>query len=69
MELLDTVLRTCDGAKYVDNFVENSIDISTLQLLNEEDLKIIGIDDLNIRKKIIMKAKELQIPLEYVLMK
>lgn len=64
MELLDTVLRTCKAGDYVDNFVQNDVDISNLQLLNDEDLKIIGIDESNIRENIIKKAKELQIPLE-----
>lgn len=64
MELLDSILRTCKAADYIENFVQNDIDLYSLQLLSDDDLKIIGIEESCIRENILEKAKDLQIPLE-----
>nr|CAH7729669.1 unnamed protein product [Callosobruchus chinensis] len=64
MDLLETVLRTCDSEKYIKNFKDNGIDTFALKILSEEDLKLVGIDDEEKRKKLLENISNLQIPTE-----
>lgn len=64
MDLLGTILRSCNAEEYIDNFKNNQIDTFTLKLLREEDLKILGIDQEEKRKNILKCIKDLQTPAE-----
>nr|CAI5833755.1 unnamed protein product [Callosobruchus analis] len=64
MDLLETVLRTCDSEKYIKNFKDNGIDTFSLKILTEEDLKLVGIDDEEKRKNLLEHISNLQIPTE-----
>ncbi|KYB28794.1 hypothetical protein TcasGA2_TC034598 [Tribolium castaneum] len=64
MNILDTVLCTSKAEKYSSNFKQFSIDAFTLKLLNEEDLKILGIEEEEIRLAVLQHANNLQIPAE-----
>ncbi|KAB0792300.1 hypothetical protein PPYR_14259 [Photinus pyralis] len=66
MDLLETVLRSADAESYLDLLMNNNIDISTLPLLSEEELKIIGIDDEAARTRILEKTTRLTIAHEKV---
>lgn len=67
MNLLDTVLCASGAQNYSSNFEEHAIDAFTLKLLNDEDLKILGIAEEEIRSSILKHAESLQIPYEYLL--
>lgn len=61
MDLLESVLRASNAQKYIENFRNYGIDASVLKLLNEDDLKRLGVDDANIRSTLLRNAKNLQI--------
>lgn len=64
MSLLETVLRTSNAYQFLETFRNNGIEAATLPLLRESDLKILGIQDEEIRKSIIKNSTKLQIPCE-----
>lgn len=64
MDLLSTVLRSCNAEQYIENFKTHQVDSFTLKLLNHEDLKIIGINDEEHRNNILKHIDNLQIPCE-----
>lgn len=64
MDLLETILRSCDADKYVNNFKENGIETYILKILVDEDLEAIGVEDAELRAKILNHCKNLQIPTE-----
>lgn len=63
-DIIDTILRAAGGENYVKNFKEYRIDLSCLKLLSDEDLKIIGVDDVQTRNNILRNCSNLQIRLE-----
>lgn len=62
MDLLESVLRASNAQKYIENFRNYGIDASVLKLLDDEDLKRLGVDDPNTRNTILQNAINLQIP-------
>ncbi|CAH1119468.1 unnamed protein product [Phaedon cochleariae] len=64
MDLLQTILRSCQSENYYNNFKNSGIDSYTLKLLTEEDLEDIGIENVVNRKKILKHFSNLQIPTE-----
>ncbi|XP_018567712.1 uncharacterized protein LOC108908238 [Anoplophora glabripennis] len=64
MDLLQSILRTCRAEEYTENFKSNDIDAFTLKILNDEDLKIIGIKEEDVRESILKQVSNLQIPSE-----
>lgn len=64
MDLLSSILRSCNTEKYIDNFKTHQVDSFTLKLLNDEDLDIIGVDNEEDRKKLLKHIENLQIPAE-----
>ncbi|KAJ8968449.1 hypothetical protein NQ317_018132 [Molorchus minor] len=64
MDLLQTVLQSCGAENFVENFKDNSINTFTLKILSDSDLKLIGIEDEDLRSCIINHISNLQIPTE-----
>lgn len=64
MDLLDSILRSAKAEQYIDSFKENGIDTYTLSLLTEKDLKLLKIEDHDIRQNILNRIKSLQIQKE-----
>lgn len=64
MDLFETILRTAGAEKYLNNFKENEIEEDALKLLSDEDLKLIGVEEEEIRANIIKKAQNLQLNIE-----
>lgn len=64
MDLLQSILRTCRAEEYIENFKNNGIDAFTLRILSDEDLKIIGVKEVDIRELILGHVSNLQIPSE-----
>lgn len=64
MDLLETVLRSVNAEKYIEKLKEQNIEASTLPLLTDQDLLILGVDDEDIRKEILDRSSTLQIPHE-----
>ncbi|ERL94324.1 hypothetical protein D910_11605 [Dendroctonus ponderosae] len=64
MDLLETVLRSCQAEQYINNFKDHRIDTYILKLLVEEDLELIGIDDEETRVRVLQHFANLQIPTE-----
>lgn len=64
MDLLETVLRSANAEKYIEKLKEQNIEASTLPLLTDQDLLILGVDDEDIRKEILDRSSTLQIPHE-----
>ncbi|KAJ8919705.1 hypothetical protein NQ315_006233 [Exocentrus adspersus] len=64
MDLLQSILNTCGADKYIENFRSNGIDAFTLKILNNEDLKIIGVEEADVRNSIVKHVANLQIPSE-----
>ena len=52
-------LQTLGFEEYADSFVENRIDGEVLLLLNDEDLRILGVNALGDRKKILVAINDL----------
>lgn len=64
MDLLETLLRNAKAADYIQNFRDYDIEVSSLPILSDEDLKLIGIDDENVRCNVLNLARNLKIPSE-----
>nr|XP_023017398.1 uncharacterized protein LOC111506523 [Leptinotarsa decemlineata] len=64
MDLLKTILSSCECEELYDNFKNNNIDTETLKILSDEDLQIVGIQDEKKREKILLKLNNLRIPAE-----
>lgn len=64
MDLLETVLRSCQAEQYIRNFKDHRIDTYILKLLVEEDLELIGIEDKATRARVLQHFANLQIPTE-----
>lgn len=64
MDLLSTILRSCNAEIYIQNFKIHQVDSFTLKLLNHEDLEIIGVNDEEHRNNILKQIEKLQIPAE-----
>ncbi|KAG5880121.1 hypothetical protein JTB14_027058 [Gonioctena quinquepunctata] len=64
MDLLQTILRSCECEEFYNNFKNNGIDSFTLKILDDEDLQIIGIQDVEKREKVLRHINNLQIPSE-----
>ncbi|KAF2880087.1 hypothetical protein ILUMI_26099 [Ignelater luminosus] len=64
MDLFETVLRSANAERYIDILKEQNLEASTLPLLTDNDLLILGVDDEDIRKEILAKSSTLQIPHE-----
>ncbi|KAJ8926217.1 hypothetical protein NQ314_021426 [Rhamnusium bicolor] len=64
MDLLQSILRSCDAENYYDNFRNNGIDSFTLKILNNDDLQIVGVQDEDVRARILKHISNLQIPTE-----
>ncbi|KAJ3660183.1 hypothetical protein Zmor_004650 [Zophobas morio] len=64
MNLLDTVLCTSDAQEYSHLFKQFGIDAFTLKILCDDDLKLMGIKEVEKRISILTHAANLQIPAE-----
>ncbi|XP_030756054.1 uncharacterized protein LOC115882255 isoform X2 [Sitophilus oryzae] len=64
MDLLETVLRTCDSVEFIDKFRKNNINYKDLKLLNNEDLLLLEICDKETRNKILSRSKNMQLHAE-----
>lgn len=64
MDLLETILRNAKAEEFIENFRDYEIEASTLPLLSNEDLEIIGVCDQETRLNILSVAKNLKIPKE-----
>lgn len=64
MDLLSTVLRSCNAEKFIEDFKIHQVDAFTLKLLNHEDLEIIGVQKEEHRNDILKYIENLQIPAE-----
>ncbi|KRT85653.1 Sterile alpha motif containing protein, partial [Oryctes borbonicus] len=62
-EIVETILRAAGGEKYLNNFKEYRIDLSSLKLLNDEDLSIIGVNEAT-RTNILKNCANFQMRLE-----
>lgn len=59
VSLLETTLQMYGVEQYLPNFKKFGVDAKVLGLLNDEDLKIIGIEEESVRKQLIQQCKNL----------
>lgn len=64
MDLLEAILRSSGFEEYNNVFKKSGIDSFTLKILNNQDLKLIGIGDEERRKQLLKVINNLQIPSE-----
>lgn len=65
MDLLDSILRKAKAESLTEKFKENGIEASTLSLLTDKDLQLLGIEKPEKRQDILKCIANLQIPKEY----
>ncbi|KAF5296164.1 hypothetical protein FQA39_LY12618 [Lamprigera yunnana] len=61
MTLMESVLISSNARKYIKLFRDNNIYASTLAVLSDEDLKILGVKEGEVRKKLLDKVQQLKI--------
>lgn len=66
MDLLESILRTANAEHFTERFKEQGIETVTLSLLTDEDLRLLGIEEENIRQDILKRIANLHIPKEFV---
>ncbi|XP_022920069.1 uncharacterized protein [Onthophagus taurus] len=59
MDLVEVVLRAVEAERYIDTFKRYNINSDCLKLLGEDDLEIMGIDDIVTRKRLIEHCQAL----------
>lgn len=64
MDLLETVLRASNAYDFMEAFRNNGVEPSTLPLLQDSDLQILGIKEELIRKSVLKNSSNLQISCE-----
>lgn len=63
--ILETTLAMLGIEKYSKHFRAYGVDTTVLSLLSDNDLKIIGIEDVELRKRILKQFSTLPAPDEY----
>lgn len=64
MSLLDSILFASNASEYSDNFKKLGINASTLKILGQEDLKLLGIQGESVRQLLLKNVANLQISAE-----
>lgn len=64
LNILESLLRSCNAEKALANFKNNGVDTFCLKLLNGEDLEALGICDEETKSQILKRIANLQIPSE-----